>query len=72
MKNRRQSGTCLHLSLRVYVIVLVLLSWPAICTAEKLRGTVVDSAGFVVPDAEVTAKSSTSSASIHTISNGEF
>ncbi len=70
MKNRRQSGTSIRLSL--FVTILVLLSLPAICAGEKLRGTVVDSAGFVVPDAEVTAKSSSSSVSIHTISNGEF
>src|ERR1700748_2333250 len=70
MKNRRLTGTSIRLTL--YVTVLVFLSWPAIGTAEKLRGTVVDSAGFVVPDAEVPAKAGPSSVSIHTISNGEF
>ncbi len=44
----------------------------AIGKAQILRGTVVDSAGFVVTDAEVTATSKSATASIHTVKNGEF
>jgi outer membrane receptor protein involved in Fe transport len=42
------------------------------CKAQTLRGTVVDSAGFVVTDAEVTATSKRATSSIHTVKNGEF
>jgi outer membrane receptor protein involved in Fe transport len=42
------------------------------CKAQTLRGTVVDSAGFVVTDAEVTATSKSATSSIHTVKNGEF
>ena len=42
------------------------------CKAQTLRGRVIDSAGFVVTDAEVTATSKSVTSSIHTVRNGEF
>ena len=70
MNNRRPGKASTHLCFTLSMMAL--LVFPAMIHAQTLRGTVVDSAGFVVPNAEVAAKSSTSSASIHTISNGEF
>ena len=76
MKYRRLSKASINLSLiaalLTFVAFVAFLALPAMSQAQQLRGTVVDSNGFVVPDAEVTANSNTSSVSIHTVSNGEF
>src|SRR5450432_317344 len=74
LKNRREmaSHTKVRAAVHLTLAWIFLLALPAMAGAQVLRGTVVDSSGFVVPNAEVTAKSNGSTSSIRTVSNGEF